>query len=82
MLQSWLSFFGEAAHKDAPLQAVLMSCMFCCAATLCVCSAEGSYDGDDDGQGEFDSFVEPSGLILSSFIEKRLTEFGGEMQCG
>jgi hypothetical protein len=43
--------------------------------------AEGSYDGEEAGQGEFDSFVEPAGLILSSFIEKHLMEGGGVRRC-
>jgi hypothetical protein len=47
----------------------------------CFGCAEGSYDGEEAGQGEFDSFVEPAGLILSSFIEKHLMEGGGPCRC-
>jgi hypothetical protein len=39
---------------------------------------EGSYDLEEEGQGEFDSFVEPAGLILSSFIRKYLILHPGE----
>jgi hypothetical protein len=42
--------------------------------------AEGSYDGEEEGQGEFDSFVEPAGLVLSSFIEKHIMQH--PMYCG
>jgi hypothetical protein len=42
------------------------------AAAAAAADIEGSYDLEEEGQGEFDSFVEPAGLILSSFIRKYL----------
>lgn len=55
---------------------------------MLVCAAaptEGSYDGEEEGQGEFDSFVEPAGLVLSSFIDKHIIQHpmycGGEEAC-
>lgn len=43
-------------------------------------TAESSYDGEEEGQGEFDSFVEPAGLVLSSFIEQHIIK--NPMYCG
>jgi len=57
------------------MQAVVEALL--CRAFFFVCT-EGSYDGEEEGQGEFDSFVEPAGLILSSFIEKNLMGHGGK----
>jgi hypothetical protein len=57
---------------------------FCCCCCCCDCFSftspplthtEGYFDGGgEEGTGEFDSFVEPASLVLSSFIEKHLME--------
>lgn len=78
----WRVFCLQAHARPCSSDCILLMLMLVVAAMLCAffCCAESSYDGEEEGQGEFESFVEPAGLILSSFIEKNLMTHGGKTE--